>query len=734
MKKNRIYEIILLVTIIGIIFLPFILGLDYIVGYDIKSEYIVYYQYLRESILSGSYPLWSHELFLGNNFLASKAYYLIGDIFAYVPVLLFWLSMERCLLIIQIMKLVTAYCLFKKLCSLYNFNNLTSISCSLMYMLSSWALIFIGQPMFQTSYCLFPLILIAIELFLKKKKGFLVYLSALLLLGANFYFFWSISIFLLIYWPFRYLYYYDKLDLKKFFKDTFTLVLYYILGTFTYSIVLIPTIIFMISSPRIGNVEGSLMFYDSISVYLNIFKNFITAPFNLNTDIKSYFDTSYYRLDQIALYTSFISVILLPQIFFVFSKKNIKKILAFSLILLILILTPFGGSLMHGLSDPSFRWTFIIISLIILAVGFILNNKNKINIKLFRLTSLLYFGVLFLILVLFNQRADMPVNVLVFFTMLLIIIINLFINNKKFNLILVLIISIELTCITGLSLYKYQDKYNSAYNYMNEDFLSSENKQTLTSDSEYFRVNIYDYYSGIDYAEPFNNNIGMYFDFNTVMGYDSTYHPIVSPFLLQNQEYYWWFHINNYGAQKLLSTKYQIVAFKEELPHENFKLISNFGTSEFLIYEDLDYLPFGYTYTNTINADEIFINDPNIIFEIMQDRLYTELEFDNLSGTRNYMTNINYSNNHISGDIKTDGQQLLFLSIPYDKGFVIKVDGVETEYFIANTSFIGLLLEEGSHKITIDFIPRGMKLGTIMSIISISLYIFIVLYKKKKGN
>ena len=275
MKKKHIYELILIFSIIFVIFIPFFLGLDYIVGYDIKSQYVVFYQNLKESILSGDFPLWSHNMFLGNNFIASKAYYLVGDIFAYIPILLFWISIENCLLIIQILKLLTSYILFKKLCKLYNFNNTTAITCSLMYMLSSWILVFIGQPMFQTSYCLFPLILIAIEKYLKKQKGGLVYLSALLYVGANFYFFWTVSIFLIFYWPFRYFYYYDTFKIKKFIKDTFLLIVYYSLGAFTYSIVLIPTILFMISSPRIGNMDSNLLYYENLSVYFNLIKNHV---------------------------------------------------------------------------------------------------------------------------------------------------------------------------------------------------------------------------------------------------------------------------------------------------------------------------------------------------------------------------------------------------------------------------------------------------------------------------
>lgn len=85
---------------------------------------------------------------------------------------------------------------------------------------------------------------------------------------------------------------------------------------------------------------------------------------------------------------------------------------------------------------------------------------------------------------------------------------------------------------------------------------------------------------------------------------------------------------------------------------------------------------------------------------------------------------------------------LYFTSIPYDDGFEITVDGKKQDAIILVDTFLGIELEplkEGQkeHKITIKFVPVGLKEGIIISISSICTFILILCLqrtwnKKKK--
>lgn len=69
-----------------------------------------------------------------------------------------------------------------------------------------------------------------------------------------------------------------------------------------------------------------------------------------------------------------------------------------------------------------------------------------------------------------------------------------------------------------------------------------------------------------------------------------------------------------------------------------------------------------------------------------------------------------------SGSINVSSDGWFNISIPYDKGFEIFVDGVKTEYFCTNTAFIGFPVKKGEHFITIKYRSPGMTAGLLVTI------------------
>ena len=88
-------------------------------------------------------------------------------------------------------------------------------------------------------------------------------------------------------------------------------------------------------------------------------------------------------------------------------------------------------------------------------------------------------------------------------------------------------------------------------------------------------------------------------------------------------------------------------------------------------------------------------------------------------------------NGHI--DVISAGQ--LVLSIPYDPGWTLYVDGVRTDMDLFEDTFIGTYLEAGSHTITLKYFPQGFLPGVIVTIICIllftALYFISCQYKKE---
>ena len=89
-------------------------------------------------------------------------------------------------------------------------------------------------------------------------------------------------------------------------------------------------------------------------------------------------------------------------------------------------------------------------------------------------------------------------------------------------------------------------------------------------------------------------------------------------------------------------------------------------------------------------------------------------------------------NNYIKGNIEaTKDKSVLFTSIPYENGWIVKVDGKKVDYYDVYETFIGLDLTEGTHTIEFIFYPPGFKLGVLISLITLILFV-IFIWKENK--
>ena len=107
--------------------------------------------------------------------------------------------------------------------------------------------------------------------------------------------------------------------------------------------------------------------------------------------------------------------------------------------------------------------------------------------------------------------------------------------------------------------------------------------------------------------------------------------------------------------------------------------------------------------------------------------------YENLS--LNTIENTEYKDGYVKGDVTvTADKTLLYTSIPYDEGWILKVDGKDCEYIKILNGFIGVELEEGQHTIEFKYKLPGFKVGLSISIISLIALgcIGIYNYKKKK--
>lgn len=86
----------------------------------------------------------------------------------------------------------------------------------------------------------------------------------------------------------------------------------------------------------------------------------------------------------------------------------------------------------------------------------------------------------------------------------------------------------------------------------------------------------------------------------------------------------------------------------------------------------------------------------------------------------------------IRGSIKADQNGTLLLSVPYDTGWKIQVDGKETEAYRVGEALTGIDLTEGEHEISMDYTPEGLWMGSFLTLASVALYLGTGIMERKK--
>lgn len=81
-----------------------------------------------------------------------------------------------------------------------------------------------------------------------------------------------------------------------------------------------------------------------------------------------------------------------------------------------------------------------------------------------------------------------------------------------------------------------------------------------------------------------------------------------------------------------------------------------------------------------------------------------------------------------------DNDKFMLLTIPYDDGWNIKVDGVSVKKLKICNALTAISIPKGKHQIVMRFIPNGLIHGVIISILTSFIALILILYKKKNEH
>lgn len=178
--------------------------------------------------------------------------------------------------------------------------------------------------------------------------------------------------------------------------------------------------------------------------------------------------------------------------------------------------------------------------------------------------------------------------------------------------------------------------------------------------------------------------------------------------------------IKSFGDVKVYKNKFAVpfgVTYDKIIPRTDFLKFSSgqkdFGILRACVIDDEDIASFttlkSFNQADTVNP---------ITFEKYQEYV-DNLKKDRLSVTK-------FSENHITGKVTTSEPKILFLSMPFDEGWMVKINGEVGALHRLNCGLTGLITKKGDNEIELKFTPRYKKEGAIVSIISLLIFIGLI--------
>ena len=715
-EKHK-YEILafLLSFLVGcLMFLPITIlekGLFFI-GSDFNLQQMIFGEVMNYSLKEGSY-LWTWFNDLGSDFIGTFSFYNLFspfNVFTYLfPAR--WYPFLCSFLTIFIFGVggLTSYLFLKR----YVKNKKLVLLGSLLYSFSGFQ--FTNMLFhYYDSVVLFPLLLYALDnLIYDNRKGYFA-LTVSLLAFTNWFMFIGEVVFVVIYYIVKVICKSYVFDLKKFFN----ILLEGVLGTLLASVVLVPSLFFTISNPRISNsfTLSSSLKYSSLINYIEIFRAFF-FPSEVMTP-RAYLDTANYA--SVDLYLPFVGSVLAIS-YSISKKKSWISILMFTCIFFMLV--PILNSSFFLFTTSYYaRWFYM--PTLVLALLSIKCIEENISIKSGTIISFLSLGVMILSYFVLKYRYpeveyihDIKYLIMMISFMIINLVILILIYKSKNRLKYLFIFTILFVGIwSNYSIYKYRCnslEYNKRYyNYIHSykeikfDDLVRTNSFTGCFSNQ-----------GIIFKNgnllSFNTNMeGSAFEFYNSVDYQR----LVSTSILVDSP-----------LNQFLSVKYFISCTDEE--KDDYKLYKD--TKNYKIYLNDNYKEMGFVFNKYISNKEFLEKSTEEKYNIINSMII--LDDEQITKYKDYYNEdvkvnsnkFKFINNGFISDIDVSKDTLVLYSVPYDKGWKAFNNGREVEIENVDNGMMAIKINKGMNNVKFTYYPRGLKLGLWLSIVS---YIGLLIY------
>lgn len=781
-KGKELYYLLGLVVIASyIIFQDFISFKKIFLFKDIGSDTInMYYPLmvnLSESMEKNGIPYWSFSQGMGQNIYPLW----LGDFFSNFVMLFNKDNLPKVIVFMELLKIILCSFIFFKYLQQLKLSGFASLLGALLYSFTGYVILGGTWIIFSTEAVYVAIILLGFERWLNSKKWFLFLLGIFLLSLLQPFYLYSYTIFLSIYIIVRYNEVNDFIW-KEFIIFSLKTVGIAALGVAISAFQLLPDVLMLIESPRVGGeaglsakLKGESMFgvADEMLRFTTTFRAFGSDVLGVGMNFKGWQN----YLEAPILYCGILSLVAFPHVFSSINKKHLKFYIILTVLFTLPIIFPYFRYIFWAFSGDYYRTLSLVICVIMLfysakAISYI-EEKASINKIVVLVTALVLLFLLYTPKAQYKQAIN---DGLRSFAALLVICYSLLLyvlgSNSAFKKlakpILLVLCFIEVLSFSYTSINKrdamtkaeltnkvgYNDYTVDALNYIKQ------------KDKTFYRVNK-DYGSGLAIHGSINDGKAQSF-YGT-----SSYHSfnqknyikflgdlkvldasnenatrwanglVERPLLFSMASGKYWLSkrpdnylqgfgydsINKFGDVKLFKNRYSLplgFAYDKVLSLSSFKTLNN-------LQKDL-YLLKGCVYDDELAADfnsftKFELKDTTQQFSFDEyGKLVNELRKDSVTIT-------SFKDSHIEGNINLNSQKVVFFSIPFDEGWSAKLNNTNTKLYRVNSGLTGLIVPKGNHKIELSFEPRLMKKGLYISMIAICLLLALLgfdFFRKRK--
>ncbi len=100
----------------------------------------------------------------------------------------------------------------------------------------------------------------------------------------------------------------------------------------------------------------------------------------------------------------------------------------------------------------------------------------------------------------------------------------------------------------------------------------------------------------------------------------------------------------------------------------------------------------------------------------------------------NHLTQVKYDSTHVEGSISMEQAGRLILSIPYEKGWKVEINGERLHPELFGNALMAFDLEPGDYTLSMTYTPYGQYVGIVVSIVSILIFTVLMLCKQAKAR